>query len=295
MSKKMKEMKQMETMKQQAEQMKETRKSVKQVRKLIVALTAAFVALMSAVSAGAASGDADNHMPLRDVIVYGENGEGFIDTCRYNTPEYDEANLVGSWYCGIAAGGQANRIDVFEDGSFAWYAGTGKVIGFWNRSEDGERTFDLMEREGEFIQVVNLSSNENYFTTWIDGKKCVFYKDNAETCIPTGADADAIESDFNGVWAGKYNGYSVLLTVDDGAITFASLDSDVSGSAIRNVESNITSDFKNFSYDFELKDYEIGWMDVKGHLFLMTDGTLKMSAGESDGSRKAFLTFEKVN
>lgn len=65
---------------------------------------------------------------------------------------------------------------------------------------DGENTFDLVERDGDFIQTVKLSDNGNYLTTYINGEEYIFYKDNAEINIPLGADAGADEESFGGTW-----------------------------------------------------------------------------------------------
>ena len=88
---------------------------------------------------------------------------------------------------------------------------------------DGENTFDLVERDGDFIQTVKLSDNGNYLTTYINGEEYIFYKDNAEINIPLGANADADEESFGGTWVTEYEGYNILLTVEDGDVSLTSL------------------------------------------------------------------------
>ena len=147
--------------------------------------------------------------------------------CGHKFDTYD--GIVSSWY--NRKDGVSRRLDIFEDGifsivytSFKEYTGK-KIVGVWNRSMDGDNAFDLIERDGSFVQTVKLSDNGNYLTTYIGGDELVFYKDNAEINIPLGADAGADEESFGGTWVTEYEGYNILLTVEDGDVKFSVLES----------------------------------------------------------------------
>ena len=199
---------------------------------------------------------------------------------------------------------QVRRLDIFEDGSFSIvytsfkeYTGK-KIIGDWNRSVDGENTFDLVERDGDFIQTVKLSDNGNYLTTYINGEELIFYKDNAEINIPLGADAGADEESFGGTWVTEYEGYNILLTVEDGNVKFSVLENPGNNaeafgrSFVRSERYGSDTAFKRYYYDFKISDLEVGWENIQCHMFMMENGTIRLVAG--DKFKRYFLIFEKI-
>ena len=214
--------------------------------------------------------------------------------------EYDtDDGIVGSWYC--RNDGVSWRLDILEDGSFsATYQSfkeyTGKQIaGDWNQSmNDGEITFNLIGRNGDFDQAVKLSDNRNYLTTYINDKECVFYKDNDEIGIPSGTDTDAVKESFDGIWETEYQGYNILLSVEDGRLKFNVLEhtDDADSQLLTRSESyGLNTAFTGYYYSFSLDDLGVGWTDVQCQLFLMNDGTVRFIA--SDKYTRYFLTFDR--
>lgn len=181
--------------------------------------------------------------------------------------------------------------------SFKEYTGK-KIVGDWNRSMDGENTFDLVERDGNFIQTVKLSDNGNYLTTYINGEEYIFYKDNAEINIPLGADADADEESFDGTWVTEYEGYNILLAVEDGNVKFSVLENPGNNaeafgrSFVRSERYGSDTAFKRYYYDFTISDLEVGWENIPCHMFMMENGTIRLFAG--DKFKRYFLIFEKI-
>ncbi len=220
--------------------------------------------------------------------------------CGHKFDTYD--GIVSSWYS--RKDGVSRRLDIFEDGSFSIvytsfkeYTGK-KIIGDWNRSVDGENTFDLVERDGDFIQTVKLSDNGNYLTTYINGEELIFYKDNAEINIPLGADAGADEESFGGTWVTEYEGYNILLTVEDGNVKFSVLENPGNNaeafgrSFVRSERYGSDTAFKRYYYDFKISDLEVGWENIQCHMFMMENGTIRLVAG--DKFKRYFLIFEKI-
>lgn len=220
--------------------------------------------------------------------------------CGHKFDTYD--GIVSSWY--NRKNGISQRLDIFEDGSFSItrisfkeYAGK-KVVGDWNRSMDGDNTFDLVERNGNFIQTVRLSDNGNYLTTYINDEEFIFYKDNAEINIPLGADANADKESFDGTWLTEYDGYNILLTVKDGEVKFDVLERPDDNSKafrrslIRSERYGSNTAFKRYYYDFTISDLEVGWDNIPCHMFMMENGTIRLVAG--DKFKRYFLTFEKI-
>lgn len=220
--------------------------------------------------------------------------------CGHKFDTYD--GIVSSWYS--RKDGVSRRLDIFEDGSFSIvytsfkeYTGK-KIIGDWNRSMDGENTFDLVERDGDFIQTVKLSDNGNYLTTYINGEEYIFYKDNAEINIPLGANAGADEESFGGTWVTEYEGYNILLTVEDGDVKFDVLESPGNNaeafgrSFVRSERYGSDAAFKRYYYDFKISDLEVGWENIPCHMFMMENGTIRLVAG--DKFKRYFLIFEKI-
>ena len=220
--------------------------------------------------------------------------------CGHKFDTYD--GIVSSWY--NRKDGVSQRIDIFEDGSFSImytsfkeYTGK-KIVGDWNRSMDGENTFNLVERDGNFIQTVKLSDNGNYLTTYINGEEYIFYKDNAEINIPLGADAGADEESFGGTWVTEYEGYNILLTVEDGNVKFSVLENPGNNaeafgrSFVRSERYGSDTAFKRYYYDFTISDLEVGWENIPCHMFMMENGTIRLVAG--DKFKRYFLIFEKI-
>lgn len=220
--------------------------------------------------------------------------------CGHKFDTYD--GIVSSWYS--RKDGVSRRLDIFEDGSFSIvytsfkeYTGK-KIVGDWNRSMDGENTFNLVERDGNFIQTVKLSDNGNYLTTYINGEEYIFYKDNAEINIPLGADAGADEESFGGTWVTEYEVYNILLTVEDGNVKFSVLENPGNNaeafgrSFVRSERYGSDTAFKRYYYDFTISDLEVGWENIPCHMFMMENGTIRLVAG--DKFKRYFLIFEKI-
>ena len=178
------------------------------------------------------------------------------------------------------------------------YAFTTEDAQGYTSQEYGENTFDLVERDGDFIQTVKLSDNGNYLTTYINGEEYIFYKDNAEINIPLGADAGADEESFGGTWVTEYEGYNILLTVEDGNVKFDVLESPGNNaeafgrSFVRSERYGSDTAFKRYYYDFTISDLEVGWENIPCHMFMMENGTIRLVAG--DKFKRYFLTFEKI-
>lgn len=99
-------------------------------------------------------------------------------------------------------------------------------------------------------------------------------------------------------WLTEYEGYNILLTVEDGNVKFSVLENPGNNaeafgrSFVRSERYGSDTAFKRYYYDFTISDLEVGWENIPCHMFMMENGTIRLVAG--DKFKRYFLTFEKI-